>query len=164
MTAAEQQIASYFAEYAPSIAKLGKAVRAKLRARLPGLSELVYVYENQGSLVISYSPTEHGKDGVCSLAVYPDEVRVYFTQGAALAKVDPGKLLQGRASVRYVELKAAKDFDRAEIEVLTAAALKLAKVRLDATAKGSVIIRAEAQKQRAQRAAKAAKPRGKRAP
>jgi len=33
---------------------------------------------------------------------------------------------------------------------LMAAALKLAKLRLDASAKGSVIIRAEAQKQRAE--------------
>jgi hypothetical protein len=55
-------------------------------------------------------------------------------------------------------LHAAADFDRAEIEALLAAALKLAKVRLDASAKGSVIIRAEAQKQRARRASKAARP------
>jgi hypothetical protein len=39
-----------------------------------------------------------------------------------------------------------------------AAALKLAKLRLNASAKGSVIIRAEAQKQRARRAGKAARP------
>jgi transaldolase len=39
-----------------------------------------------------------------------------------------------------------------------AAALKLAKLRLDASAKGSVIIKAEAQKQRARRATKAARP------
>jgi hypothetical protein len=55
-------------------------------------------------------------------------------------------------------LNAAADFDRAEIEVLMAAALKLAKLRLDASAKGSVIIKAEAQKQRARRATKAARP------
>ena len=47
--------------------------------------------------------------------------------------------------------------DRAEIEGLMAAALKLAKLRLDASAKGSVIIRAEAQKQRARRASTAAR-------
>ena len=50
------------------------------------------------------------------------------------------------------------DFDRAEIEALMAAALKLAKLRLDASAKGAVIIRAEAQRQRARRASKAARP------
>jgi len=39
-----------------------------------------------------------------------------------------------------------------------AAALKLSELRLDPGAKGSVIIRAEAQKQRARRATKAARP------
>ena len=60
--------------------------------------------------------------------------------------------------MRHVVLNAVADFDRAEIEVLMAAALKLAKLRPDASAKGSVIIKAEAQKQRARRAKKAARP------
>ena len=151
MTNEEKQLASYFAKYEPAMAKLGKALRAKLRARLPGLFEIVYVYENQDALVISYSPTEHGYDGVCSLALYPDRVQLYFAQGALLSKSDPNKLLQGRAKVRHVVLDAVADFDRPEIEVLMVAALKLAKVRLDASAKGSVVIRAEAQKKRARR-------------
>jgi hypothetical protein len=68
-------------------------------------------------------------------------------------------LLQGHGkTVRHVVLNAVADFDRAEIEVLMAAALKLAKLRLDASAKGSVIIKAEAQKQRALRTKKAARP------
>ena len=50
------------------------------------------------------------------------------------------------------------DFDRAEIEQLIADAVKLAKLRLDPNAKGAMIIKAEAQKQRARRAAKAARP------
>jgi hypothetical protein len=158
MTNAETQLASFFAKYEPSMAKLGKALRAKLRARLPGLFEIVYVYENQNSLVISYSPTEHGYDGLCSIALYPDRLNLYFAQGAKLSKADPKKLLQGRGKVRYVALNAADDFDRAEIAVLMVAALKLAKLRLDTNANGSVIIKAEAQKQRARRASKAARP------
>ena len=152
VTNAETQLASYFAKYEPAMAKLGKALRAKLRARLPGLFEIVYVYESQNSLVISYSPTEHGYEGLCSIALYPDRVHLYFAQGALLAKSDPSKLLQGRGTtVRHVVLNAVADFDRAEIEVLMAAALKVAKLRLDASAKGSVIIKAVAQKQRAAR-------------
>jgi hypothetical protein len=158
MTNAETQLASFFAKYEPSMAKVGKALRAKLRARLPGLFEIVYVYENQNSLVISYSPTEHGYDGLCSIALYPDRLNLYFAQGAKLSKADPKKLLQGRGKVRYVALNAADDFDRAEIAVLMVAALKLAKLRLDTNANGSVIIKAEAQKQRARRASKAARP------
>jgi hypothetical protein len=109
--------------------------------------------------VISYSPTENGYDGLCSIGLYPDRVNLYFGQGALLSKSDPQKLLQGRGkTVRHVVLNAVADFDRAEIEVLMAAALQLARLRLDASAKGSVIIKAEAQKQRALRAKKAARP------
>jgi hypothetical protein len=159
VTNAEAQLASYFAKYEPAIAKLGKALRAKLRARLPGLFEIVYVYEGQDALVISYSPTEHGYEGLCSIALYPRSVKLFFGQGAQLSKSDPHKRLQGTGkTVRHVVLNSVADFDRPEIEVLIAAALKLAKVRLDASAKGSVIIKAEAQKQRARRATKAARP------
>ena len=159
MTNPEMQLASYFAKYDPAMAKLGKALRAKLRARLPGLSEIVYVYENQDALVISYSPTEHGREGVCGLAVYPRWVHLFFGQGAQLSKSDPKKLLQGRGkTVRHVVLNTLADFERDEITVLMEAAVKLAKLRLDAGAKGSVIIKAEAQKQRARRATKGKRP------
>lgn len=159
MTNPETQLASYFAKYEPAMAKLGKALRAKLRARLPGLFEIVYVYENQSALVISYSPTEHGYEGLCSLALHPDMVRLHFAQGALMAESDPNKLLQGSGkTVRHVVLNSVADFDRPEIEALMEAALKLAKLRLDAGAKSAVIIKAEAQKQRARRATKAARP------
>jgi hypothetical protein len=159
VTSAETQIASFFAKYEPATAKLGKALRAKLRARLPGLSEIVYVYESQGSLVISYSPTENGYEALCSLALYPRMAKLFFTQGPRLSKSDPNRLLQGSGKmVRYVVLNSVADFDRAEIEALMAAAMKLAKIRLDAGAKSAVIIKAEEQKQRARRAKKAARP------
>src|SRR5882672_7032906 len=118
VTNAETQLASYFAKYEPAMAKLGKALRAKLRDRLPGLSEVVYVYDTQNSLVISYSPTENGYEGLCSMALYPSSVKLFFAQGALLSKSDPNKLLQGRAKVRHVVLNSVADFDRAEIEVL----------------------------------------------
>jgi len=159
LTNAETQLASYFAAYEPAIVKLGKALRAKLRARLPGLFEVVYVYENQDALVITYSPTENGYEGLCSIGLRPRGVNLYFGRGASLSKSDPSKLLQGSGkTVRHVVLSSMADFDRPEIEALMAAALKLAKVRLDASAKSAVILRAEAQKQRARRAAKAARP------
>ena len=159
VTSAEKQLASFFAKYEPATAKLGKALRAKLRARLPGLSEIVYVYENQNALVISYSPTEQGYEGLCGISVAPDCVKLFFGRGALLSESDPKKLLQGSGrTVRHVVLDAAADFDSPEIEALMAAAVKLAKVRPVAGAKGSVIIRAEAQKQRARRPKKGARP------
>ena len=152
----ETQLASYFAKYEPAMARLGKALRAKLRARLPGFFEIVYVYERQNSLVISYSPTMNGYEGVCSTALYPDKAHLYFTKGAQLSKSDPGKLLQGRGpGVRHIVINSIADFDRAEIEGLMAAALELANLGLEPNAKGAVIIKAEAQKTRASRAKKA---------
>ena len=163
MTSAETQLASLFARYEPPIAKLGKALRAKLRARLPGLSEIVYMYENQNSLVISYSPTEKGYEAPCALALYPTGAKLYFTKGPLLSKADPNKLLQGKGNgVRHVVMNAVADFNRAEIEVLIAAALKLGKVNLDPSSKGSLIIKADEQKQRASRAKKTAPPAAKR--
>lgn len=159
MTNAETQLASYFAKYEPAMAKLGRALRAKLRARLPGLFEIVYVYEGQNALVISYSPTERGYEGVCSISVYPCLVKLGFGKGAELSKSDPNKLLQGQGkTVRYVELTSIADFDRAEIETLIADAVKLARLRLNPNAMGAMIIKAEEQKQRARRATKATQP------
>ena len=159
MTDAETQLASYFANYEPAMAELGKAFRARLRARLPGLFEIVYVYQNQNALVISYSPSERGYEGVCSISLYPRLVKLGFGKGAELSKSDPNKLLQGQGkTVRYVELNSVADFDRAEVQSLIADAVKLAQLRLDPNAKGAVIIKAEEQKQRARRATKAAQP------
>ena len=158
MKGAEAQLAGYFAKYDPTMLKLGKALRGRLRARLPGLFEVVYVYEKQNALVIAYSPTEKGYDGLCSIGLYPHEVKLFFAQGALLSKADPNKLLQGRGTVRHVVLNTVADFDRSEIEALMAAAAKLAKLRLPASAKGSVVIKAEAQKQRARRQSRAARP------
>jgi hypothetical protein len=159
MTDAETRLEGFFSRYEPATAGLGRALRARLRARLPGLFEIVYMYEGQEALVISYSPSEKGYEGVCSLALRPAGVQLHFAQGARLSEADPGGLLQGSGNtVRHVVLHSVAEFDRPEIEVLMAAALKLAKVRPEAGAKGRVILRAEAQKKRARRAAKAARP------
>lgn len=156
----EAQLEGYFAAYEPAVARFGRALRAKLRARLPGLNEIVYVYENQSALLISYSPSEHGNEGLCGMALYPTETRVFFGRGAELAKADPGKLLQGSGkTVRYVVVASIADFDRPELEALLSAALKLAKLRLDARAQGAVIVRAESQKQRARRTSNASRRR-----
>src|SRR5262245_23629913 len=104
-TNAEAQLAGYFANYQPAMVKLGKALRARMRDRLPGLFEIVYVYATQNALVIAYSPTENGYDAPCSIALYPRWAKLFFTQGPRLSKSDPKKLLQGSGKmVRYVLL------------------------------------------------------------
>lgn len=160
MTETETQLAGFFARYESDVAALGKALRVKLRARLPGLFEIVYLYETQGVLLFTYSPTPNGYDGLCSLAVHADKVLLHFGRGAQLAKADPEKLLQGRGkTVRHVALEAASDLRRPALEGLLAAALDLAAVKLDPKAKGEVIIKAEEQQKRATRAKTKATPR-----
>ena len=90
----------------------------------------------------------------------PRGAKLFFGKGAQLSKSDPNKLLQGSGNqtVRHLVLDSVADFDREEVEALMAAAVKIAKLRLDPGAKGAIIIKAEAQKQRALRAAKAARP------
>lgn len=152
---AETKLAGFFANYPPPIAKLGKALRTRLRARLPGLHELVYVYERQQALVLSYSPTEGGADGVCGLGIYPDGVKLFFGQGARLAKADPDKLLRGSGkTVRHVGIEALADYERPALEALLVAAVQLAKVRLDPQAEGAVVLKAGAKAEPAGKATK----------
>lgn len=155
---AETKLAGFFANYPPPIAKLGKALRTRLRARLPGLHELVYVYERQGSLVLSYSPTQGGADGVCGLGVYQDGVKLFFGQGARLRQADPGKLLCGSGkTVRHVVIASLADYERPAIEALVVAAVQLAKLRLDPQAEGDVTLKAGAKVATAAKATKGAK-------
>lgn len=154
---AEKALARHFAGCEPAIARLGKALRTKLRARLPGLHEIVYRYEKQDALLITYSPSVNGHEGVVSLGLYPGEVKLFFGRGAELAKADPTRLLRGSGkTVRHVVLARAADVGRAEIEALLAAALRLAKLRPRAGARGSLVFKVEGQQQRAARAS--AKP------
>lgn len=153
------QLSALFARYPAPIAKLGRACYSRLVARLGGYHQIVYLYENQEALVISFSPTEAGYEGVCSLSLRPGEVKVFFTRGAELGRVDSTRLLKGSGkTVRYVEVGAASDLERAEVEALFVAALKLAKPRVGDRAEGSIVFKVDSQKQRAERAKKAKGP------
>jgi len=160
VTSSEAQLASYFARYDPATAKFGRALRKRLRARLPGLNEIVYLYENQESLVIAFSPNDTGYGALCSLVLRPTGAQLYFSRGPELSKSDPHGLLQGRGkAVRFLALASVADFERPEVQNLIAAVLALTHTRLDPTAKGVVIVKAEEQKKRtAKSAARKSKP------
>ena len=65
--AAEAELSSLVEKYAPEHQRLVAAMRRSLRKRLPTAHEVVYEYGNQGAVVISYSPNEHGYDGVLAI-------------------------------------------------------------------------------------------------
>ena len=126
------------AKQPPAMAKLTKAVLAKLRPRFPGAVELVY--DKRRSLVIGFCPDERASNAINSIAVYSKWINLYFFEGDSLP--DPEGLLQGSGSmVRSIRITDASDLDRPAVKALMAEALKRADPPLNKKAKRRVIIR-----------------------
>ncbi len=137
------QLRSLIEKFDPEHQKLIRAVRSALRKRLPTANELVYDYGN--SLVISYSPTEHGIEGIVSTAARPSGVDLYFNQGNRLP--DPKKLLMGSGrQTRFIHVEAASRLAHPDVNALIAAAINASGVRLPATGGGNLIIRTDSAK------------------
>jgi hypothetical protein len=146
----EQRLRAFFAKYTPELAKLGKALRAKLRKRLPGAVQLVY--DNYNALVIAFAPSERASEAIFSIALYPRWVNLFFADGASLP--DPQNLLRGGGkAIRHVVLEAAADFDRPALQALISHALKDAGKPFDAKAPGHLVIKAVSVRQRPRRPA-----------
>ena len=126
------------AKQPPEMAKLTRAVLAKLRPRFPGAVELVY--DKKRSLVIGFCPDERASNVINSIAVYSKWINLYFFEGGTLP--DPDGLLQGAGSmVRGIRITSADDLDRPAVKALMAEALKRADPPLNKKAKRRVIIR-----------------------
>ena len=118
--------------------RLIRAVRSALRKRFPTANELVYDYGF--SLVIAYSPTEQGIEGIVSISARADDVSLYFTNGPKLP--DPKKLLMGSAKVvRFIPVGSASRLKHPDVEALIAGAIKLSRVRLPSTGGGKLVIK-----------------------
>lgn len=134
----EALVQSFIARFDARGQKLFKTVRAALRKRFPTANELAYDYNH--AVLIAYSPTERGIEGIFSLMLGADGVRFYLMNGPKLP--DPHKLLKGSGSqARYVEIAVAKDMDRPEVKALTAAAVDKAGLPLPAKGKGGLFIK-----------------------
>jgi hypothetical protein len=151
--APEAQLRSLIDRFDPKHQKLIRSVRAAVRKRFPTANELVYDYGH--SLVISYSPTERGIDGIVSIAARADRVDLYFNHGPQLP--DPARLLLGSGKqTRFIEVKAASQLTNPDIEALIGAALDLASVPLPSKGKSGLIIRPTAASKRSGRPNKGA--------
>ena len=144
--AAESELSTLIAEYTPTQLRLISAIRNSLQKRLPTANEVVYEYENLGAVVISYSPSERGYEGVLSLRGSEDGVKLYFTRGKELP--DPGKLLRGSANVRWILLDSVSAIARPEVARLIDLAMARNRVPFPATGRGPVVIRAKSAKPR----------------
>jgi Domain of unknown function (DU1801) len=140
----ETQLRSLVAKFAPSHVRLVSAVRRSLRRRLPTAHELVYEYRD--FVVISFSPNDHGYEGVFALRASADGVKFYFNRGKELS--DPAKLLRGAGNqTRWILLEKASELERPEVVSLLEEALAQNLLQFDLGGSGSIVFRSKSTKQ-----------------
>jgi hypothetical protein len=141
--AAEAELNRLLAEFAPSHQRLIGTTRRRLRKLMPAAHEVVYEYKD--ALVISYSPTGRGYEGILGIRASADSVRLYFNQGKELP--DPAKLLRGSGKqTRWILLESASTLARPEVTDLIDEALARNLVPFAPDGRGSVVIRSASAK------------------
>ena len=144
----QNQLDALIDKYTPEMATAGRECLKKMRARLPGATQLVY--DTYNALGIGFGPSEKASEAIFSIVLYPRYVTLFFLQGVHLP--DPSGLLQGNGKVvRHIKLESPADLDKPAIQKLIAVALKRAKVAIDSTAPGGLFIKSIAPKQRQRR-------------
>ena len=144
---AEAQLRPLIAKFAPSHLRLITAMRRSLRKRLPTAYELVYEY--RAWFVISYSPSEHGYEGVLAIRGSEDGVKLYFNQGKDLP--DPEKQLQGSSQTRWIGVEGASTLARPAVARLIDEAIARNRVPFTRAGRGPVVIRSASAKKRRRR-------------
>jgi hypothetical protein len=142
---AETELRRLIDKFSPEKLRLVSAVRRALRKRLPTAHEIVYEYRD--CFVISYSPSEHGYEGVLAIRGSAKGVQLYFNRGKELP--DPLKLLQGSANlVRWIEVEGAATLGRPEIARLLDEAIKRSRVPFARTGGGVMVSRSTSAKKK----------------
>ena len=142
---AEAEVRTLIAKFAPAHRRLIGAMRRWLRKRLPTAHEVVYEYHNLGAVVISFSPNEHGYEGVLGIRADANGVKLYFNRGKELP--DPEKLLQGSGKqTRSIDVEGASTFARPEVASLIDEAIARNPVPFALAGRGSVVIRSTSAK------------------
>jgi len=145
----EKQLAGFVAKFSPEMAARIRAVRRKIRQRLPTAVELVY--DNYNFFVIGYGPNERPSEAIFSIAAQAKGVALCFLQGAKLP--DPKKILRGSGNVvRNIRLESAATLDRPEVRELVKVALERAKSPIPKDGEHRLIIKSVSKKQRPRRA------------
>jgi len=143
------QLDTFIDKYRPEVAALARACLAKMRARLPGATQIVY--DNYNALVVGFGPSEKTSHAVFSVAMYPRWVNLFFLQ-AGPKLPDPHGLLKGSGNVvRSITIQSASELDQPAVQALIAAALKRAIQPIDPAAPGELVIRSISAKRRPRR-------------
>jgi hypothetical protein len=140
---AEAGLRKLIITFAPAHQRLVGAMRRWLRQRLPTAHELVYEYRD--CFVLSFSPNEHGYEGVFALRGDAKGVRLYLNRGKGLP--DPEKLLRGSGNLaRWIPLEDGATVARPAVARLIDEALARNRVPFARTGRGPVILRSVAAK------------------
>ena len=139
---AEAQLRTLVARFAPAHERLIAAVRRWVLERLPTACEIVYEYRNW--IVISYSPSARGFEGVLALRADADGVKLYFNQGKGLP--DPEKLLRGSSRARWIAVESASTLARPAVASLAGEAIARNAVPFASTGRGPIVIRSKSAK------------------
>lgn len=135
---AEAELRVLITRLAPDHRKLVNAVRRLLRRRLPAANELVYAYRD--CIVISYSPSERGHEGVLALRASAQDVRLYFNRAKGLS--DPEKRLRGSGvQARWVAVEALSTLNLPAVTSLMDKAIARHHVPLERDGRGEIVIR-----------------------
>jgi hypothetical protein len=134
---AEAQVRTLIDKFAPAHLRLIVAMRRWLRKHLPTAIEVVYEYRSW--FVISYSPNEHGYEGVLGIRADADGIKLFFNRCKELP--DPAKLLQGSGGqVRSIDLEGASTLARREVASLIDEAIARNPVPFARAGRGSVVM------------------------
>ena len=148
MGEAEAKLDMFLGRFTPEVEGLARRLLARMRARLPGAT--ILVYDNYNALAIGFAAGEKASQAVLSLAVYPRWVNLFFLQGAALP--DPDGLLKGDGSrVRHVRLHDEGPLDDPRIEALISEAVDRAEPPFDPDAPQRLLIKMALAKRRPRR-------------
>ena len=143
--AAEAELRTLIDKFAPAHLRLIVAMRRWLRKRLPTAHEVVYEY--RAWIAISYSPNEHGYEGVLGIRASADGAKLFFNHAKELP--DPAKLLQGSGGqVRLIDVVGASMLARPEVARLIDEAIARNPVPFARAGRGSVVIRSTSAKRR----------------
>src|SRR4051794_41808177 len=96
-------------KFTPEVGALTRALFAKMKARVPGAT--IMVYDNYNALAIGFGPNDKAGQAILSLAVMPRWGNLRFLWGGDLS--GPHKLLNGSGSrgrpVRVMTARALRE-------------------------------------------------------
>ena len=148
MDEAQRQLDGFIDKFTPEVAALTRALYARMKARIPGAT--IIVYDNYNALAIGFGRSEKASEALISLAVMPRWVTLCFLWGKGLP--DPDGLLKGEGSrVRNRRLYSPEEFDDPRIQALIGAALDQTDWPIDPSAEQRLVIKSISAKQRPRR-------------